>query len=267
MEYVTVDLSASLFSTEGDETLLDVPSYSIPVPPSPLKIVYPTEPNIKVVYTQVLVKIKVAPGSRVLVDGTNLTDIVDSDGYAQKYVNLNEGKNEILVEVETYKHRKTEEIINVERPLLDVPIELTSPPSTHHEDEVWIYGLVEEGAEIYVDTSRIAAKVNPKELVPATPENGYSTDMREFEFKYALTDFGWNDIEIVATAADGRKSSLIHRVERIPDHRSYTRQAWPLLTNFDWLSTSTESAGRQDIRMQGRSHPPRGHRHFEDVSL
>ena len=105
-EYVEVALAASLFSKEGDETELDVDSYKIAVPESPLKIVYPTEPNIKVNYTQVLVKIKVTPGSRVIIDNINLTDKVDSEGYVQKYVNLLEGANEILVEVETSKTQK-----------------------------------------------------------------------------------------------------------------------------------------------------------------
>ena len=249
LEYVLVDLDASLFSKDGDETPLDVPPYNIPVPPSPLKIVYPTEPNIKVDYTQVLVKVKVTPGSRVLIDDINLTDVVDTDGFVQKYVNLSEGINEIVIQVETYKHRKTIETITVNRPELDVAIELDQPPSVHYEDEVWIYGTVEQDAEIYVDTYRTAAKVSYPELVEVEDENGNTVTLKKFQFRYVLSAFGWNDIEITATAADGRSATLIHRVERIPDHRSYTRSAWPM--DYPYLAGSTEALIGQVFQCKG----------------
>ncbi len=238
-EYVEVALKASLFSQEGEEIPLSVDSYSIEVPLSPLKIVYPTEPGMKVDYTQVLVKIKVDSGSRVIIDDINLTDIVDTNGYAQKYVNLNEGDNEILVEVETYKHRRHTEIIEVRRPILDVSIELSSPPSTSHEDAVWIEGTVEPNAEVFVDTSRVAADVSYPETVTVEKDDGTTEVRKKFKFKYALSSFGWNDIEMLVETPDGRSATLIHRIERIPDHRLYTRSAWPM--QYDYLSQSTSA--------------------------
>jgi hypothetical protein len=246
MEYVEVDLQASLFNTDGQENLLDVPAYKIPVPPSPLKIVYPTDPNIKVEYTQVLVKIKVEPGSRVLIDDVNLTDVVDSDGYVQKYVNLKEGENNIEINVETYKHRRTLETVTVSRPELDVMIELNSPDSEHNESDIWIEGYTEPNTTIDVDSSRVSAEVSYEAAPDLELEDGTTIPRRLFKFRYVLNSFGWNDIKMLATTSDGRTAELIHRVNRIPDHRSYTRTAWPLFENYEYLSTSTQLLASQN---------------------
>jgi len=237
LPHVEVALKAAIFSKDGDETKLNVPPYKIEVPFSPLKVVYPTEPNIKVDYTQVLIKVKVMTGSRVLIDNINLTDIVDSSGFVQKFVNLKEGENSIQVQVETYKHRRTVKTIIVSRPELDVSIELDSPPALHYEDQVWIKGSVEEGASVYVDTLRVSANVKMTETYEVEHEDGTFETREKFEFRYVLSSFGWNDIKITATNQDGVESSLIHRVERIPNHRSYTSLAWKMA--YPYLSTST----------------------------
>ena len=241
LPFIQVDLQASIFAKDGEETPLIIEPYKIEVPLSPLKIVYPTDPQMKVDYTQVLVKIKVDPGSRVKIDGVNLTDIVDTDGYVQKYVNLAEGLNEIEVEVETSKHRKTLEIINVTRPELDVSIELTEPPSQHYEDEVWINGTVEEDAIVsIVDTYNISADVSYEAVTETVLEDGTTVRRKPFKFRYRLSSYGWNDIEISALSGDGsRQASIIHRVERIPDHRQYTKKAWPILPSFTELKDRT----------------------------
>ena len=77
----------------------------------------------------------------------------------QKYVNLKEGVNNIEINVETYKHRRTIETVTVSRPELDVMIELNSPDSEHNESEIWIEGYTEPDTQIYVDTSRVSAEV------------------------------------------------------------------------------------------------------------
>ena len=250
--YVEVDLQASLFSKDGDETPLEVPAYKIEVPESPLKIVYPTDPNITVNYTQVLVKIKVNPGSRVKMDGTNLTDIVDSDGFVQKYVNLKEGENDIVVEVETTRHRRAVEHIYVTRPEQDVTIELDSPPSEHREDDIWITGYTDPDAEIIVDTLRLSAKVDYKGSVTIENDDGTEETYKAFEFRYVLSSYGWNDIVIDAVSTTKGSSTLIHRVNREPDHRKYTKQAWDVLDNYDWLSQSTSALVGKIFKCNGQ---------------
>ncbi len=236
--YVRVALKASLFTEDGEEKPLYVEPYNIPVPLSPLKLVYPTDPDLVVEYTQVFVKIKTNPGSRVIIDGVNLTDEVDSSGFVEKFVNLKEGLNEIEIVTETTKHRTNTEYVYVTRPDQDVSIELNSPNSSHSEQEIWIEGTTEEDATIYVDTLHLSADVSYE----GTVEDDETGEIRKtFKFRYVLSSYGWNEIEINATTADGRTSKLIHRVERDPDHREYTKQAWNILDNYDWLSASTEA--------------------------
>lgn len=227
LPFIEVALKASKFSKNGDETLLNVPSYNIEVPLSPLKIVYPTDISMVVENTQVLVKIKVEPGSRVIIDNFNLTDIVDSDGYVTKFVNLESGINKIRIRVETYKHRAIDYDITVEQPAMDVPINLNSPDSSSLTEDVNIEGITEPGASIYVDTYNLSADVD---LDQATGE---------FKFRYKLNAFGWNEIAIEATTKDGRKSTLIHRIERIPNHREYTKAAHKM--DYEQLSTIANS--------------------------
>ncbi len=236
--YVRVALKAALFTEDGEEKPLYVEPYNIPVPLSPLKLVYPTDPDLVVEYTQVFVKIKTTLGSRVIIDGVNLTDEVDSLGFVEKFVNLNEGLNEIKIVTETTKHRTNTEYIYVTRPEQDVSIELDSPNSSHREKDIWIEGTTEENATIYVDTLHLSANVSEEGFVT----NDETGEVRKkFKFRYVLSSYGWNEIKIQATTPDGRSSTLVHRVERDPDHREYTKQAWNILDNYDWLSSSTEA--------------------------
>ena len=86
---------------------------------------------------------------------------------------------------------------------------------------------------------------------------------------YVLNSYGWNDIVIEATTPDGRQATLVHRVQRIPDHREYTKLAWPIKTDeaYDYLSQSTSALIGQNIRVQRHSNKKRRHRYFSYVSV
>lgn len=260
-EFIKVALKASRFSKKGEETVLPVPSYNIDVPLSPLKVIYPIEESMEVKYSQVQVKLKVEPGSRVIVDNINLTDIVDSDGYVSKFVNLDPGDNDIDVEVRTNKHRQNTVQIKVHHPELAVPIVLTEPPANCKTEEVVINGEVIDvkanpNVDIYVDTSKLAAEVKME-------SDG------KFKFTYVLNKFGWNEIEILANAPDGTQSKLIHRIERIPDHRQYTREAQKM--DYNQLSTMANSIKGRIFKCTGeivkRIETPTSRMYLFDVGI
>lgn len=255
-EFIKVALKASRFSKKGEETVLPVPSYNIDVPLSPLKVIYPIEESMEVKYSQAQVKLKVEPGSRVIVDHINLTDIVDSDGYVSKFVNLDPGDNDIDVEVRTNKHRQNTVQIKVHHPPLAVPIKLTEPPASSKTEEVWIKGIVDPTTELYVNTVKLAAdiKIEPDGV---------------FEFRYKLEKFGWEEIEILANAPDGTQSTLIHRIERIPDHRQYTRDAQKM--DYNQLSTMANSIKGRIFKCTGeivkRIETPTSRMYLFDVGI
>ncbi|MCK5130205.1 MAG: hypothetical protein KAQ68_10150, partial [Clostridiales bacterium] len=182
---------------------------------------------------------KVETRSRVLIADQNKTDIVDSEGYVSMFVNLNPGVNEILISVETYKHQKVEKVIFIEHPELDVPISLTSPPSISRTEKVIIKGVVEPETDVYVDTFKLAAEVDIE-------EDG------TFKFTYSLNKYGWNEIEIIATSPDGKSSTLVHRIDRVPNHHTYTRVAHKM--DFEQLNTMAGSIVGRIFKCTGTVH-------------
>lgn len=227
-ELITVKIKASRFSLNGEETVLDVPDYNIEVPLSPLKLISPAEQGAVVDYSQVFVKVKILPGSRIFIGSKNLTDMVDSEGYVSTYINLDPtiGDNVIPISVETENHRMNRYDLTVNRPILDPIIVLTDPPSERDYSEVILEGKTEPGATLTTNVKQYTADLS-------VDADG------NFRFGAKLNAFGTNEITITATTTDGRTSSLTHYIERKPAHREYTMMAWPI-DDYDYLVSATE---------------------------
>jgi hypothetical protein len=233
-ESITVTLSAILFSESGEETNITVPSYTIDIPESSLKIILPSEQNFETNENRIRLKIKVTPGSRVLIkkagkeDYDNISDLVDSEGYLLTTVEVRPiGVNTIQIVVETEGHRRTVYDLLVNRPELDVAFTLDSePPNSTSNASVTFKGVTEPGAVITTE-SKISGSTQ------VNPETG------KFNFKVILSRYGENLVHISVKASDGRVSQITYRIERKPEISEYTKSAWVM--DYSYLSSSTSS--------------------------
>lgn len=237
---VTVSLEAKIIPPEGKERLVTIQPYSIDVPMAPLKIVLPAEQSVTTNEDSMLIKIKVTPGSkRVLIGGSNVTDKVNAEGFVSTTMAINpSGVNTILIVVETAKHRRNNFELKINRPVMDVPILLEKPEDNSTSgNTIVISGSTQAGATITTD-----APLSGKVTMEASGL---------FRFTAKLKRWGWNTISITATSQSGLTSTMVHKVNRVPQLASYTGKAWKALDNFDYITTSAEALIGQVVKLEG----------------
>jgi len=223
---VTVSLEATIISQDNKETKITIPPYVIDVPLAPLKVVLPYEQSFTTNDDSMLVKIKVTPGSkRVLIGDTNKTDGVNAEGYASATVNLAPNSiNTIIISVETANFRKNVYELKVERPIMEVPIELKEPENSTEAKSVRFDGSTEPGATITTNAST---------SVSLNRTTGI------FHFTATLKSWGWNDVMITATSASGRTSTMTHRINHVPKDPGYSFSAQQL--DYAYLVAATKA--------------------------
>jgi hypothetical protein len=214
---VTVSLVASVVDPNGKVTKVNVPPYTIDVPLAPLKIILPKEQeNITTDADNILIKIKVTPGSkRVMIGDVNKTDAIDAEGYTSESIPLKASSmNTITIYVDTENYRKNTFELKVNRPTMYVPIELTNPTTRTDAKTVKIAGSTVQGATININGKDVTVK---------------STG--SFSYTAPLKAWGWNDIVITATSGN-HSSTMTHRVYHTPTEPGYSMAAQVIDYNY-----------------------------------
>ena len=223
-----MELKATIFSPNNRERTVTVDPYTIDIPLSPLKLIEPKEQGAETSSNRVTIKVKVTPGSRVIIGSNNATDRVNADGMVSSTVALEaKGMNFIKITVETKKHRRNAYELQVNRPVLAVPIVLSDDMEDSTSDPtIEVSGSTAPGADVTTD---------------ATLSGGMNLDKSTgvFSFRAKLRLWGWNAISLTATDGSGKTSTLVCMVNHVPALEGYTKQAWPM--DYAYLSASTES--------------------------
>lgn len=238
---ITVEITALRFDISGEETPVDVPSFDIEIPISPLSIIVPEEQGFTTFETRMDIKMKVIPGSRVTIGTISRSDDVSDEGYVSTAIDLLPiGDNVFNVVVQTLKHRMNVYEVIINHPEMDVPIQIddTYKNGEAETEKIVLTGTTVPEAELLVD----ALLIGEMELDPLTGE---------FTLNIKLPKYGWNRITLTATLPSGESSKLIYAIERTADMSSYTRSAWSLVDNFNYLTVSTNSLIGQEFKCVG----------------
>ena len=209
---IPVQIVASLFAKDGTETSLAVPSYLINVPVSMLTVLTPDSLTFTTNEIRTQVQLQVMPGSRVIVGGNNLSDLVDSDGYVTSSVSVKPGENIIRITAEAPQHRNNVVNLVIIRPISEIPIDFDNDvPVNTRDGVVTITGTTVPGATLTTD---------------ANMEGDITVSLDgEFSMKVTLKLYGWNTIRIQAEK-DGKNAQVDYRINHIPDLQTYTQKAW-----------------------------------------
>lgn len=240
-DFTYVDVEAWHFDSEGMETKLNVPTYRISVPEAPLNVIHPEEQGMTYLTSQVLVKVKVEPESRVIIDEKNMSGNVDDDGFTSTYVFLDdEGMNKIPITVEIDGYKVNNYELLVYSPEKDVDIKLEEPPTITSMAELRIDGITEPNATVTMDDSEIPLLIDYISV----------GDDGRFFIKIRLKDFGENHINLSVTSADGtRTAEYTHIIYRTPLEGAYTSSAWVL--DYGALSSAANNMIGQVYFMEG----------------
>jgi len=239
VESANVVLSPILIDEKGMRTQLPNVNMTIDVPDSPLEVISPANDDLSIVTSRYELELKVVPGSTVLVNGEDVTDIVDRSGMLSQNVNVYPvGDNIYTIIVQTPSHHEARREVKIHREVFDISVEVDASVSTISQTEsTTIKGTIETGASIHVETAYI--------------EDSLIIDQNtgEFSFMAKLSTFGDNTVRF-RVRKDGKSDAVISlNVEYCPTAAVYATNAWAM--NYDDLKRMYEQWHGQVFQCKG----------------
>lgn len=213
-----VEIAATLISAGGTKTRLPVLEFTVDAPGAPVTVVSPAEEDIAVNTSAYTIALQVVPGSKVNINGTDLTAQVDRDGNLSVSVNvLPIGDNIYSVLVDTDHHKQTRREIVIYRQKMEIAVEVdSSMPTATDSDTVLVSGKCDLGAEIQVDSKYVENSLYQND------ETG------EYYFMAKMTSVGENKIYFRAVQEGKTDTVLTLSVDYLPNLDAYSRIAWAM---------------------------------------
>lgn len=223
------------YSQEGEQYALDPIEYTIEVPESPVYLLNPSTKYAEVGVSIYEVRLNVALGSTVIIDGTNVSSLIRDTGNVSKNVQvLPVGENTISISVKSKYCRETKMEVKLYRPEQEIPLELlpTVLVEWNYEyitPEKYNNATAEERAAMNIPT--ISGTTLPGATITVDfPHRDLKQDLTtgEFSFIPKFTELGNNDVKIRASYPGKKDSTITHTVYYMPNADIYTRRAWDL---------------------------------------
>ena len=213
-----VTLTPYLRTSAGEQRMMDVITYTIDIPLSPLTLVSPDTTWLEVSTSPVNIRFRVAQNSTVFINGEDFSSFVNTQDGLISYnaTVLAKGENTFNIVVNCQYYRQNAITLTIYRAPQDVPLELSQTlGDTSAEQLMTIRGTTFPGATIKIlsdyedlDTS----------LLNTTGE---------FSFKAKFSKIGTNTITILAER-NGLSTTLNKDVYYVPYSSTYTPKAWPM---------------------------------------
>ena len=217
-ETMTVTLTPFLKTASGQQKPLDVITYDISIPLSPITLNSPSSDFVEVSTAMYTISLTVRPGSTVIINDENFSDIVNSETGTFSYNATVQpiGDNVITIRVRSQYCRENVMKVTLYRARQEIPLDLSAdtPMSTSDNSPLIVCSTI-PGAHVEV-------------LTPYSDLNITNVDSTgEFSF-YAMFDhIGYNTITITAEM-EGKQTSVVnHEVYYVPNRPTYTVKAWP----------------------------------------
>jgi hypothetical protein len=238
LEAAVITMTPVLESENGARTFLPPLELTVDVPQSPLTLISPSSDFLQVVNSIHSLQLKVVPGSKVLVNGEDVTDVVDFAGSLSANINVGYGDNNISILVSTPNHKETRKDIVLYREPQDIPLEPSlNLAKTSSKDTMTISGTMDPSAALVVDTDYVQDSIK-------IDQNG------GFSFKAKFTVIGDNTVTFRAQKPGLTDSVISVHVNYVPTLNEYSRKAWKmdyknlLLTYRQWYGKIFLCKGR-----------------------
>ena len=218
-ETMDVTLTPFLKTTSGKQTPLDLVTYQITIPLSPITLESPESLRTTVSTTMYAIRIVVRPGSRVLVNNEDCSDTVNSEtGEMTKNATVQPtGDNPFVISVRSQYCRENTITVVLYREPQEIPLDLS----------VGTYGTTDQKIMKVSATTLPGAYVEI--LSPHADLNITDLDSTgKFTFNAVFDHIGYNTISIKSSYGSKRPSIVNHEVYYLPPPDEYTKKAWPL---------------------------------------
>lgn len=238
-ETMEVTLTPYIKTSAGEQKLMDVITYTIEIPLSPLILVSPDTDYLEVSTSPYNIQFQVAQNSTVFINGEDYSSYVNTrDGYISYNALVSPiGENKVEIVVNCQYYRQNKKTITLYRAPQDIPLELSPTLGNTSANELMtISGTTMPGANLTITT--------PYEDLNTADLTSYGN----FSFKARFTKIGNNTITIIAEK-DGLSTTLNKTVYYVPYASTYTPKAWPMdATNYiEFLNNANVRVARTQI--------------------
>lgn len=202
---------------DGGKQLLPVVYFTVEVPDSPLNIISPGAEQEPILSAEYQLEFEVVPGSTVLVDGIDVTDLVNSMGEVSVNVAVYpQGENPISILVRTPHHREARADIVLYRQPMEIDLALAINTSkTSVLDAMTIRGTVDPEATVSVVTPHLDGSLTQDEK-------------GSFSFVASFDHIGYNTVSFRASQEGKEDSVVSYEVYYLPTINEYSRRAWTM---------------------------------------
>lgn len=238
-ETMDVTLTPYIKTSAGEQKLMDVITYPIDIPLSPLTLVTPDTTYLEVSTSPYNISFRVAQNSTVFINGEDYSSFVNTrDGYISYNATvLPKGENTFDIVVNCQYYRQNTTRITLYRAPQEVPLELAATlGDTSANQLMTIRGTTIPGATITVTSDYEDLDLSQLNTTG------------EFSFKAKFTKIGTNTITIIAER-NGLSTTLNKDVYYVPYSSTYTPKAWAMDAGgyIDFLNNVNTRVARTQI--------------------
>lgn len=228
VEAAIITMTPVLHTEGGGMVELPAMTMTVNTPSSPLTLISPASEYEEVFTSMYPLQIQVVPGSTVLINGEDQTDVVDYAGNLSVNVDVQpNGENKISIVVSTANHRQTRTDIVLYRAPQSINLEPSlNQQKTSNRNTISIQGTTEAGAMITVDTEHVSGSVKV-------------SDSGSFSFTARLTQIGDNEVRWHASMPGREDTYMSMTIYYVPSLNEYSRKAWKM--DYEQLAKLTDT--------------------------
>lgn len=239
VEAVNVVLTPILTTQQNEKIPLQVVTFTIDVPESPIELINPSTENETVLTSIYKLEFRVVNGSTVIIGGRDLSDLPNEEGVLSANINIYpQGDNLVSVLVKTPHHKEK----RVDLVLYRAPQEINLEPAqdlarSTNRKNFKISGKIEPGATLTVDTPHV--------------ENSVTLDMLSGTFSFN-TNFATVGDNVVTFRAkmDGKQDSVVSlTIYYVPPLEEYDNGSWAM--DYNELVVMGDLRAGQKYRSDG----------------
>jgi len=213
-----VYVASMLIYENGDKRKLPTVDFEVTAPESPIHVISPAQEDLAVNTSIYSLEVQVVPGSRVSVNGKDVTDIVDRAGLLSVNVNVFPiGDNTYSIVVNTDNHKEGRKDVVIYRQQMEIAVEINSTiPTFTNNKTVTVSGIADPGATISVDSSYVVESLKVDSVTG------------EYSFMANMETIGINTIKFRASMEGKADSVLTIEVDYLPGFEDYAKLAWAM---------------------------------------
>ena len=211
-----IQLTPTLYREGKPVSQLPIIEFEVDTPYSPVTLVTPNNTTETLYSSVYLLQMTVPPKSTVLINGEDVSDIVDREGLLAANVNVYpQGDNRISLYVSTPHHKDTRMDIVLYRPVMEIMLELSA--NTEYRSTrtlLTVSGVIDPTAQLVVDSDY------EEDSIKVDPETG------AFEFRARFSTVGYNTVRFRAVKEGFQDTIIAYQVYYLPSLAEYSRKAW-----------------------------------------